>query len=107
MKIWFALIPVALLAGCVAAQEKLNVAQDRTCQEWGFKPGTPGYGNCRLELSRQAASAAAVAALQPDPYQVYLEHRSALLTEQMNRRQTCNYSGLTIGGITSAGMTCQ
>jgi len=56
-----ACLSAGLLAGCVTGSgiDQQAVAQDQTCQQSGFKPGTPGYGNCRLELSRQAAAARA------------------------------------------------
>jgi hypothetical protein len=99
MKTCFALALAALLAGCVTAADQLSAAQDRTCQQWGFKPGTPGYGNCQLELSRQAANAAAV------------DEAAYVATAWWNRPlprqpQTCTYGGTTLGGINGGTMTC-
>jgi hypothetical protein len=39
---------------------------DRTCQSYGYALGTPGYGQCRMQLDQQrrAAALAALGVLQ-------------------------------------------
>jgi hypothetical protein len=33
-----------------------QAADDRKCREYGFKPGTEAYGNCRLQLDQIRAT---------------------------------------------------
>ena len=39
-----------------------EAADDAKCREFGFKPGTDGYANCRLQLDTARSTANAVAA---------------------------------------------
>ncbi len=70
-----ALVLTALvaLAGCATWGEARRAAADAKadakCRELGFKPGTEGYGNCRLQLEQiratnRAASEAEWAGIQ-------------------------------------------
>lgn len=66
-----ALVLTALaLAGCATTWKAYwgaaDAKADVKCRELGFKPGTDGYGNCRLQLAQIRATnrAAASAAIQ-------------------------------------------
>jgi hypothetical protein len=55
-KLIHAVVAVACLSGLavgVTAAQQVAAAQDRTCRDYGLKPGTDPYANCRLEMSRQ------------------------------------------------------
>ena len=92
----------ALLGACAPGGGIGLVAmmQDKQCQEWGFKPETPDYANCRMNLHQQSAASNAAS-------QAYYQHQQELATERMNRQQTCTYSGINNGGIISGTSTCQ
>ncbi len=51
------------------AQEALRAADDAKCQEFGFKPQTEGYANCRLKLEELRANQRAAATAAPRPQQ--------------------------------------
>lgn len=64
----FALLAVLALAGCGIVKTIQNPnwqqeADDKQCQSYGHVPGTPGYGDCRMQIDAiRAANAAASAA---------------------------------------------
>jgi hypothetical protein len=39
-------------------QEARNRADDNKCREYGFKPGTDPYGNCRVQMEQIRATRA-------------------------------------------------
>lgn len=50
------LLIAAFLAGCVSPGYLRREAEDdRACTSYGFKEGTDGYAQCRLELARNRA----------------------------------------------------
>ena len=52
------LLIAAFLAGCVSPGYLRREAEDeRACTSYGFKQGTDGYAQCRLELARDRAIA--------------------------------------------------
>jgi hypothetical protein len=56
---WVASIAIAAaLAGCMTAEERY-AADDQQCQSYGFKPGTEGYAQCRMNLDLRRRQAAA------------------------------------------------
>jgi hypothetical protein len=100
--IWIAtaILLTSALAGCLTPgemQARHEMAQDQTCQNYGFKPGTDGYGNCRLELNRQAAA-------ERRAFEANAWWNQPLPQQQ---RTSCMYNGQTIYGNTSGTMTCQ
>jgi hypothetical protein len=73
------------------------MAQDKTCQHWGLKPGTEA---CRLELSRQqlateAAADRALADWQRSNAQIVAE------TAPLRKSQSRTYTSTTFGRNTS------
>jgi hypothetical protein len=36
---------------------KFEAADDKACKDYGFAPGTEGYGNCRLKLRAEHTKA--------------------------------------------------
>ena len=50
-----AIFLVALLAGagCGPSHEALMAADDQKCLTYGFKRGTPEYGQCRMALDNR------------------------------------------------------
>jgi hypothetical protein len=64
------------LCGCGHSQtaEQIAAAQDQKCRNFGAKPGTQAYIDCRLQLDRQVheatlqRQAAAAALLSDNPY---------------------------------------
>jgi hypothetical protein len=91
-----------LLAGCargggIGLEAMLA---DSTCEQQGFRLGTPEYARCRqaaFERSRINAAAAMAG----------FDRQQAELAARMNRQQMCSYNGQTINGNTSGTMTCQ
>jgi hypothetical protein len=75
------------LSGCITAAQQIAAAQDRTCQQWGAKPGTDAYYNCRVELSRQEI--AKNAALE--------QYAAQAIFPPM---KLCQYNSSTNGGLT-------
>jgi hypothetical protein len=71
---------------------------DNACEQQGFHLGTPAYGSCRAQIAyrQDIVGAAMQAQLQ----------RNAVSWAQMNRMQTCSYTGQSNGGISSGMMTC-
>lgn len=63
---------VLMLAGCSSdainrfwgypTREERAAADDAKCRQYGFTPGTEGYGNCRLQLDQIRATKQAAAA---------------------------------------------
>jgi hypothetical protein len=49
-----------------AAEDTRQAADDAKCREYGFKPGTEGYGNCRLQLDQIRATKQAAAVARPN-----------------------------------------
>jgi hypothetical protein len=50
-----AAVSAPLLAGCFGSDDSKKLsAQDRKCEQLGFKRGTPEHINCRFEQARQA-----------------------------------------------------
>ncbi len=64
------LVAGLLLAGCVSPEE-LNVALEQQCVEYGFKPGTEAFANCKMQtdhawaMEENADSLAAAAWSRP------------------------------------------
>ena len=53
-------VPIERLqAGQKAADDSKKAADDAKCREFGFKPGTDGYGNCRLQLEQMRVAKSA------------------------------------------------
>jgi hypothetical protein len=85
--IWTSVMIVLTLAGCGVAstmssgvqgvassifesgearRARLVTEDDAKCRQLGFKPGTEGYGNCRLQLEQiRATRASSVQAREP------------------------------------------
>jgi hypothetical protein len=62
-----ATVSAPLLASCgLDYSKKPWMAYDRTCEQLGFKRGTPEHAKCRLELARDATPRGSAPAAQPD-----------------------------------------
>jgi uncharacterized protein YceK len=48
-----------------AAEDATKAADDVKCREFGFKPGTDGYGNCRLQLEQMRVAKSGGVASDP------------------------------------------
>jgi hypothetical protein len=84
---------VVLLSGCTTAAQQIAAAQDRTCQQWGAKPRTDAYYNCRAELSRQQTAR-----------DIALEQEAA--TPIFPPMKLCRYNSNTNGGLTLGTINC-
>ena len=60
MRIILTIATVLLIAGCAAEQQ---MARDQVnCESYGFRPGTPEYANCKMQLEQSRRHRAATAA---------------------------------------------
>jgi hypothetical protein len=69
------------------------VFADHKGEAAGYHLETPEYAACRRAANADAAMG-------------YYQRPNELIMQQMNRRQTCMYSGNTVGGVTSGTVNC-
>jgi hypothetical protein len=72
---------------------------DHNCEAAGYHLGTQEYAACRAMASQHSA-------INNAALQAYYMRQQELLTQQMNRRQTCMYNSSTSGGTTSGTVNC-
>lgn len=91
----------ALVAGCQTAEERRAAerAEDiATCTDYGFRPGTPEFGRCRMELdARRDAENAAFAEGMRDRMRSMPQYQPPPVQQNPPPRHTYCYR--TLGGM--------
>ncbi|MEO5806009.1 hypothetical protein [Devosia sp.] len=84
---------IAVLAGCTASAERKMFAEAdvKTCTEYGFKPGTDSFGQCRLQLDgrRDAAYAQIASNIGSAPVPTFTPLMAPQSVQAPNRNVSC------------------
>lgn len=84
------LLMAAFLAGCVSPGELRRDAEDeRACTSYGFKQGTDGYAQCRLELARNRAISNSESRSSSETGQILGESVRRAMTPTSTTPQNC------------------
>ena len=105
-RIFIVFVLTQILFSCLSAEQiaennrKRIAADDATCKNYGFKPGTDAYGTCRMNLDNQRAQRKAEAYRQLSNS---LDDLSKTYTPQTT---TCSSSGSIFGNNINTTTTC-
>lgn len=84
------LLIAAFLAGCVSPGDLRREAEDeRACTSYGFKQGTDGYAQCRLELARNRAISESSSRSSSEAGQIVGESVRRAMTPTSTTSQNC------------------